>query len=71
MVSRADDEYWELPGGRVEVGESASAAVIREVAEETGVTKRSGKLPLAGPHDDGEPPQRRLVARSDRGSAAA
>lgn len=34
----ADDGYWELPGGRVEVGESASAAVPREVAQETGVT---------------------------------
>jgi 8-oxo-dGTP pyrophosphatase MutT (NUDIX family) len=38
LVRRADDEYWELPGGRVEVGESASAAVVREVAEEAGVT---------------------------------
>jgi 8-oxo-dGTP pyrophosphatase MutT (NUDIX family) len=38
LVRRADDGYWELPGGRVEVGESASAAVIREVAEEAGVT---------------------------------
>ena len=37
LVRRADDGYWELPGGRVEVGESASAAVIREVAEEAGV----------------------------------
>jgi ADP-ribose pyrophosphatase YjhB (NUDIX family) len=38
LVRRADDGYWELPGGRVEVGESASAAVVREVAEEAGVT---------------------------------
>jgi 8-oxo-dGTP pyrophosphatase MutT (NUDIX family) len=38
LVRRADDGYWELPGGRIEVGESASNAVIREVAEETGVT---------------------------------
>jgi len=37
LVRRADDGYWELPGGRIEVGESASAAVIREVAEEAGV----------------------------------
>ncbi|MFZ2119232.1 MAG: NUDIX domain-containing protein, partial [Pseudonocardiaceae bacterium] len=37
LVRRADDGYWELPGGRVEVGESASAAVVREVAEEAGV----------------------------------
>jgi ADP-ribose pyrophosphatase YjhB (NUDIX family) len=38
LVRRADDGCWALPGGRVEVGESVSAAVIREVAEEAGVT---------------------------------
>jgi 8-oxo-dGTP pyrophosphatase MutT (NUDIX family) len=37
LVRRADDGYWELPGGRIEVGESASAAVIREVAEEADI----------------------------------
>jgi 8-oxo-dGTP pyrophosphatase MutT (NUDIX family) len=37
LVRRADDENWELPGGRVDVGESASQAVVREVAEEAGV----------------------------------
>jgi mutator protein MutT len=38
LVLRADDNNWELPGGRIEVGESASEAVVREVAEEAGVT---------------------------------
>jgi 8-oxo-dGTP pyrophosphatase MutT (NUDIX family) len=38
LVRRIDDGYWELPGGRLEVGESAAEAVIREVAEESGVT---------------------------------
>jgi len=38
LVRRIDDGYWELPGGRLEVGESAAQAVIREVAEELGVT---------------------------------
>ena len=37
LVRRIDDGYWELPGGRLEVGESAAQAVIREVAEESGV----------------------------------
>lgn len=50
MVRRADDGYWELPGGRVEVGESASVAVVREVAEETGVTIRV--TGLAGVYSD-------------------
>lgn len=50
LVRRADDGYWELPGGRVEVGESASEAVIREVAEEAGVAiKVTG---LAGVYSD-------------------
>lgn len=62
LVRRADDGYWELPGGRIEVGESASAAVVREVAEETGVTITVTGLAgvysdpghvLAYPHEDG------------------
>jgi ADP-ribose pyrophosphatase YjhB (NUDIX family) len=28
---------WSLPGGRVEPGETAAAAAVREVAEETGI----------------------------------
>ena len=62
LVRRADDGYWELPGGRVEVGESASAAVIREVAEEAGITINVTRLAgvysdpghvLAYPHEQG------------------
>ncbi len=37
LVRRVDDGNWELPGGRVEFGESASTAAEREVAEESGV----------------------------------
>jgi 8-oxo-dGTP pyrophosphatase MutT (NUDIX family) len=37
LVRRTDDGNWELPGGRVDVGESASQAVIREVAEEADI----------------------------------
>ena len=40
LVLRADDGNWELPGGRIEVGESAASAAEREVAEEAGVTIR-------------------------------
>ena len=35
---------WSVPGGRVEPGESEQAAVVREVAEETGLTVTAGAL---------------------------
>ena len=40
MVKRAtppDEGRWSVPGGRVEPGETLASAVVREVAEETGV----------------------------------
>jgi 8-oxo-dGTP pyrophosphatase MutT (NUDIX family) len=38
LVQRRDDGNWELPGGRIEVGETVAAAAIREVDEEAGIT---------------------------------
>src|SRR3954470_6229677 len=38
LVRRIDSGCWELPGGRVGVGESAEEAAVRETAEEAGVT---------------------------------
>jgi ADP-ribose pyrophosphatase YjhB (NUDIX family) len=40
LVRRVDTGNWELPGGRVELGESAVVAAEREVAEESGVVVR-------------------------------
>ena len=37
LVRRCDSGTWELPGGRVDIGESAVDAAIRETAEEAGV----------------------------------
>ena len=35
---------WSIPGGRVEPGEDDAAAVVRELAEETGLAVRVGEL---------------------------
>src|SRR3978361_1402011 len=37
LVRRCDSGTWELPGGRVDVGETAVDAAVRETAEEAGV----------------------------------
>ncbi|MGK5170805.1 NUDIX hydrolase [Geodermatophilus sp. CPCC 205761] len=37
LVRRCDSGAWELPGGRVEVGETAVETAVRETAEESGV----------------------------------
>jgi ADP-ribose pyrophosphatase YjhB (NUDIX family) len=40
LVRRCDSGTWELPGGRVDVGESAVEAAVRETSEESGVRVR-------------------------------
>jgi 8-oxo-dGTP diphosphatase len=35
---------WSLPGGRVEAGETDADAVVREIAEETGLSVEPGRL---------------------------
>jgi 8-oxo-dGTP diphosphatase len=37
LVQRCDSGDWELPGGRIDVGENVVDAAVREVAEESGV----------------------------------
>lgn len=37
LVRRVDSGVWELPGGQVDVGETASETAVRETAEEAGV----------------------------------
>ena len=46
MVRRRDNGLWDLPGGRVEVGEATEDAARRELHEETGIA--AGALSLLG-----------------------
>jgi ADP-ribose pyrophosphatase YjhB (NUDIX family) len=44
LVQEREGEVWSLPGGWVDVGESPSEAVAREVLEESGYSARPVKL---------------------------
>ena len=44
LQQRSDGGQWGLPGGSMEIGESAAQAVVREVREETGLEVRPRRL---------------------------
>ena len=44
LVRRADDGRWAMPGGWVDPGEAPEQAVVREVAEETGLRVSAPRL---------------------------
>jgi 8-oxo-dGTP pyrophosphatase MutT (NUDIX family) len=44
LVRRADDGRWAMPGGWVDPGETPERAVVREVAEETGLQVSAPRL---------------------------
>ena len=59
-MQRSDNGRWGLPGGYVEIGESVSAALCREVREETGVEIEPGRL--VGVYSD---PAQQVIAYPD------
>lgn len=55
LLGRSTRGMWELPGGRIETRESASAAAVRELAEETALLAREeNAYLLTFLHDDVE-----------------
>jgi 8-oxo-dGTP pyrophosphatase MutT (NUDIX family) len=44
LLLRNDRDEWELPGGRIEIGETPQETVVREIAEEIGWTVAAGPL---------------------------
>lgn len=53
LVKARDKSNWQLPGGRLEAGESPSQALIREVREETGLHASVGRLTGRYRREDG------------------
>ena len=48
MEKRSDCGWWGIPGGKIEVGETASEAIIREIKEETSINLKKNNLELMG-----------------------
>ena len=59
LVEPTHQDHWEIPGGQVEADESPYEAVMREIAEELGLSVVPGRLlvvdwvPPEGDHPDG------------------
>lgn len=59
LVKERDDQKWTLPGGWVDIGESPSAAIEREIWEESGYCAQAQKLlAIYDRNRHGHPPAR-------------
>jgi len=58
IAKRPDNKFqgglWEFPGGKVEAGETAEQALVRELQEEVAITPLSFKALLQVEHDYGD-----------------
>ncbi|WP_214111087.1 NUDIX domain-containing protein [Acrocarpospora catenulata] len=48
LTQRADNDQWQAPGGVLEIGETITNGLRREVLEETGLTSMFHDLRLVG-----------------------
>lgn len=47
LEGKSEGGKWGAPGGKIDVGESVSQAVLREVQEETGIVMEEARIELA------------------------
>jgi len=54
LLLKNERDEWELPGGKLELGEEPAACVAREIAEETGLNVTTGPILDAWQYHIGE-----------------
>ena len=64
MEKRSDCGWWGIPGGKIEVGETASEAIIREIKEETSINLNKDNLKLMGVYSN--PTEGRILTYPDQ-----